>query len=172
MSELDHNPVSVGARGRCPRCASGRLFEGYLTPARECEACGLDFRFIDAGDGPAVFVILVVGFLVVGLALWVEVVHAPSLWFHFLVWPPLAVLVSLPLLRAIKGALIGEQFRRSAAEGRVAMRGPPAPPPAPPPGPHPASGDRGEGEATDRANDRPDDRGASGSSRDESDPVA
>ena len=122
MDGLDHNPVNVAARGRCPRCASGRLFEGFLTPARECEACGLDFRFIDSGDGPAVFVILVVGFVTVGLALYVEVTYAPSLLVHFLLWPLLAVALSLPLLRALKGALIGQQFRRSAVEGRVAMR--------------------------------------------------
>lgn len=122
MDELDHNPVHVALRGRCPRCASGRLFEGYLAPARECEACGLDFRFIDSGDGPAVFVILLVGFLTVGLALWVEVAHGPALWVHFALWPALAIAVSLPLLRALKGAMIGQQFRESAAEGRVAMR--------------------------------------------------
>ena len=144
MDELGHNPVAVAARGRCPRCASGRLFDGYLAPARECEACGLDFRFVDAGDGPAVFVILAVGFVTVGLALWTEVAHAPPLWLHFLLWPALAIAISLPLLRVLKGALIGQQFRQSAAEGRVALR-PAACPPA--------------------------DRSAS-RSRDESDPVA
>ena len=126
MDELNHNPVRVAARGRCPRCASGRLFDGYIAPARECEACGLDFRFIDSGDGPAVFVILLVGFLTVGLALWVEVAYAPSLWLHFLLWPAVAVAVSLPLLRAIKGAMIGQQFLQSASEGRIAMRAPPS----------------------------------------------
>ena len=123
MRELDHNPVVEATRGRCPRCASGRLFEGFLTPARECEACGLDFRFIDAGDGPAVFVILLVGFVTVGLALYVEVVYAIPLWLHFVVWPVLAVALCLPLLRLLKGALIGQQFAQSAAEGRVAMHG-------------------------------------------------
>ena len=133
--ELDHNPVAAAARGRCPRCASGRLFEGFLTPARECEACGLDFRFIDSGDGPAVFVILVVGFLTVGLALYAEVAFDMPLWLHFVLWPVLAVALSLPLLRLLKGALIGQQFARSAAEGRVAMHGearrPPPRPSAP-----------------------------------------
>ena len=123
MRELDHNPVAAAARGRCPRCASGRLFDGFLTPARECEACGLDFRFIDSGDGPAVLVILVVGFVTVGLALWAEVALGIPLWLHFLLWPVLAVAISLPLLRALKGMLIGQQFAQSAAEGRVAMHG-------------------------------------------------
>ena len=131
MNEFDHNPVHVAARGRCPRCASGRLFEGYLAPARECEACGLDFRFIDSGDGPAVLVILIVGFLTVGLALYAEVAHDMPLWLHFVLWPLLAIAVSLPLLRMMKGAMIGQQFARSAAEGRVAMHGDPPEPTAP-----------------------------------------
>lgn len=123
MNELDHNPVAAGARGRCPRCASGRLFGGYLAPARECEACGLDFRFIDTGDGPAVLVIMIVGFVVVGLALYAEVAFGIPTWLHFLLWPALAALLCLVLLRVLKGAMIGQQFAQSAVEGRVAMHG-------------------------------------------------
>ena len=125
MEELDHNPVTVAAQGRCPRCASGRLFEGFLEPARECEACGLDFRFIDTGDGPAVFVILFVGFLTVGLALYAEVAFGIPLYVHFLLWPALVIVLSPLLLRVLKGAMIGQQFRQSASEGRIAMRGRP-----------------------------------------------
>ena len=109
----------AGARGRCPRCASGRLFEGFVKPARDCEACGLDFGFIDAGDGPVVFILLLVGFVVVGLALVAEVGYGVSLWFHFTVWPLLIVVLTLPLMRVMKGALIGQQYRVRAGEGRV-----------------------------------------------------
>ena len=122
MNEMDHDPVAAGARGRCPRCASGRLFEGMLTPARECEACGLDVRFVDTGDGPAVLVVLLVGSLTVGLAVWVEVAAAPPLWLHLALWPALALAVGLPLLRVLKGAMIGHRFRHAATEGRVATR--------------------------------------------------
>ena len=109
----------AGARGRCPRCASGRLFEGFVKPARDCEACGLDFGFIDAGDGPVVFILLLVGFVVVGLALVAEVGYGVSPWFHFTVWPLLIVVLTLPLMRVMKGALIGQQYRVRAGEGRV-----------------------------------------------------
>ena len=119
------DPVLAAARGRCPRCGAGSLFAGTFEPAARCEACGLDLGFADPGDGAVVPVILVVGFVVVGLALWVETSTALPLWGHFVLWPPLAVLLALPLMRAIKGALIGQQYRTGAAEGRIGERGTP-----------------------------------------------
>ena len=107
----DHDPLIAAARGRCPRCNSGRLFEGFLRPADECEACGLDLTFAEPGDGPVVFVILVVGFVVVGLALYADAAHGAPLWFHLVAWPPLVLALTLPLMRALKGALIGQQYR-------------------------------------------------------------
>ena len=121
-SHDSHDPTFAGAAGRCPRCGAGRLFESFLRPAEECEACGLDFGFEDAGDGAVVPVILVVGFVVVGLALYAEVAHGVSLWFHFTVWPLVIVALALPLMRVVKGALIGQQYRMRAAEGRAAYR--------------------------------------------------
>ena len=118
----DHDPTLAGARGRCPRCASGRLFAGYLTPADECEACGLDFGFIDTGDAAAVPVILVVGFLVVGLALYAEVALAMPLWLHFVLWPVLVLALTPTLTRLVKGAFIGQQYRVRASEGRLGYR--------------------------------------------------
>ena len=58
-------PIGRGLRGRCPRCGEGRLFHGFLSLRPACERCGLDYGFADAGDGPAVFVILIGGFIVV-----------------------------------------------------------------------------------------------------------
>jgi uncharacterized protein (DUF983 family) len=106
-------------RGRCPRCGQGRLFKGYLSLQPGCTACGLDYDVIDAGDGPAAFVILLIGFIVVGLALFVEVSYGPPLWLHLLLWLPLTLILCLPLLRLLKGLMIGLQFRNRAAEGRL-----------------------------------------------------
>jgi uncharacterized protein (DUF983 family) len=106
--------------GRCPACGRGKLFSGYLTLAPRCSSCGLDYDFADAGDGPAVFVILVAGFVVVGAALLVEVAYAPPYWVHAALWGPLAVLLPLLLLRSFKGALIGLQYKHKAQEGRLA----------------------------------------------------
>lgn len=113
------DPVSSGLRARCPRCGKGQLFDGYLKVRDRCARCGLDYGFADAGDGPAVFVILLIGFLVVGLALWAELSYGPPLWLHLLIWIPLAVFLCLASLRALKGVLINMQYRHNAHEGEI-----------------------------------------------------
>lgn len=117
------DPVATGLKGRCPRCGQGRLFSGYLTPADGCKNCGLDYAFADSGDGPAVFVILIIGFVVVGLALWMEVSYSPPMWLHLILWIPLTLILCLSLLRWIKGVLIALQFRHKAQEGRLDSEG-------------------------------------------------
>ncbi|MEZ5827259.1 MAG: DUF983 domain-containing protein [Hyphomicrobiales bacterium] len=110
----------AGIAGRCPACHRGKLFAGYLTLAPRCNVCGLDYDFADSGDGPAVFVILVTGFVVVGLALITEILYQPPYWLHALLWGTLAVALPLLLLRSFKGALIALQFRHKAEEGKLA----------------------------------------------------
>ena len=113
------SPFVAGRAGRCPQCGKGRLFRGFLAVRPRCEARGLDFAFADAGDGPAVFVILLAGFVVVGAALLVEMRYAPPLWLHAMLWVPLVLIVTLGPLRLIKGLLIALQFHHGAAEGRL-----------------------------------------------------
>ncbi len=95
------------------------MFSGFLTVAPTCGICGLDFHFTDSGDGPAVFIILIVGFIVVGLALTVEVLWHWPYWLHAIVWGPLVIGLSLGLLRPLKGWFIGVQYRHKAQEGRL-----------------------------------------------------
>lgn len=117
-----HAPVDaarMAMRNRCPRCGEGRLFQGFLSLKPACTHCGLDYAFIDSGDGPAVFVILIISFVVVGLALYTEVTWNPPLWVHFLLWIPLALMLCLPLLRVLKGLMIGLQYRNNASQGRL-----------------------------------------------------
>lgn len=113
------DPVKAGLGGRCPRCGEGRLFEGFLSLRERCGTCGLDYGFADAGDGPAAFVILIIGFIVVGLALWMEVSYGPPLWVHLVLWVPLAIALSLWAMRLAKGVLITLQYSNKAAEGRL-----------------------------------------------------
>lgn len=113
------DPIRIGLKGCCPRCGQGKLFDGLLKLKPRCASCGLDNGFADSGDGPAVFVILIIGFLVVGLALWAEVNFAPPIWLHILMWGPLTIGLSLLLLRGLKGVLIALQYRHSAAEGAL-----------------------------------------------------
>ncbi|MCA3629743.1 MAG: DUF983 domain-containing protein [Methylobacterium sp.] len=123
MSEyrgIEADAASAGLRGRCPRCGEGRLFSGFVTLAPRCEACRLDYSFADSGDGPAVFVILIAGFVVVGLALWTEVHYEPPIWLHLAVFLPLTLVVCLGLLRPMKGLMISLQYRNRAEQGRRA----------------------------------------------------
>jgi uncharacterized protein (DUF983 family) len=112
------SPYAAGLRGRCPRCGEGNLFAGYLSLAPRCRHCGLDFAFADSGDGPAVFVILIAGFVVVGAALVTEIFWRPSYWVHAALWLPLLMALTLGLLRPLKGLLIALQFHHKAEQGR------------------------------------------------------
>lgn len=124
----DDTPVSVyqsamrGIACRCPRCGRGKLYQGFLTLRPACERCGLDYAFMDSGDGPAVFVILIAGFIVVAAALIVEVKYQPPFWVHAMLWIPLVLAVTLWPLRAVKSLLIALQFHHKAAEGRLIDR--------------------------------------------------
>ncbi len=117
------SPLWAGLTCRCPRCGQGRLFRSFLTLAPRCEACGLDYSFIDSGDGPAVFVIFFAGFIVVGAALIVEATYQPPFWLHAALWGPLILLTTLGPLRPMKGLMIALQYHHNAAEGRF-ERGP------------------------------------------------
>ncbi|WP_279605900.1 DUF983 domain-containing protein [Methylobacterium sp. J-048] len=111
-------PVPTGLRGRCPRCGEGHLFKGYLTLRPSCEACGLDYASFDSADGPAFFVMSIVGLLVVGLALWLEITYEPPIWVHALVAGTLSIGLSLMLVRPLKGMLIALQYSNKAEQGR------------------------------------------------------
>ncbi|MGC2085932.1 MAG: DUF983 domain-containing protein [Bradyrhizobium sp.] len=113
-----------GLACRCPRCGQGRLFSGFLDIKRRCEACDLDYAFIDTGDGPAIFVVLIAGAIVVTAALIVEVKYQPPFWVHAALWLPLILVTTLLPLRAMKSLLIALQFHHKAAPGQLIDRGP------------------------------------------------
>jgi uncharacterized protein (DUF983 family) len=110
LSDSGVSPWRAGLLCRCPRCGQGPLFAGVLTVAPLCAVCGLDLAAQDSGDGPAVFVILVLGAIVVGLALAVELIFAPPLWVHMVLWPPLILVGAVALLRPFKATLIAYQY--------------------------------------------------------------
>lgn len=109
---------------KCPRCGEGRLYSGFLTLRPDCEVCGLDYAFIDAGDGPAVFIIMIAGFIVVGSALVVEIKYQPPFWVHAALWGPLILATTLLPLRSMKALLIALQYHHKAAEGQLVARKP------------------------------------------------
>ncbi|MFD1704196.1 DUF983 domain-containing protein [Methylopila henanensis] len=111
--------AAAGLLGRCPACGRGALFDGYIALKPACESCGLDYGFADSGDGPAVFVTLIGGFVTLAFALWLEFAFEPPMWVHLVVSLPAVVLVCLALLRLMKGVLIVLQHRNAAAEARL-----------------------------------------------------
>ncbi len=92
---LAPTPMQVGLRGCCPRCGEGKLFVSVLKPGKSCMNCELDFEFIDSGDGPAVFVILIIGFFVTALAMTLQTSYAPPIWVHMLLWIRLISILSI-----------------------------------------------------------------------------
>ncbi|MBH5399164.1 DUF983 domain-containing protein [Bradyrhizobium sp. CNPSo 4010] len=111
-----------GLACRCPRCGQGKLYAGFLTLAPACDRCGLDYSFIDTGDGPAIFIIMLAGGIVVACALVVEVKYQPPYWLHAVLWLPLILATTLLPLRSMKSLLIALQFHHKAAPGRLVDR--------------------------------------------------
>lgn len=118
MSEKEVSPILTGVLGRCPRCGEGRLFDGFISLDQSCSSCDLDYGFADSGDGPAVFIMLIVGFLVVGLAIYTEINYRPDYWVHAVLWLPSILILSAGFLRPLKGILICFQYSNDAREGR------------------------------------------------------
>jgi uncharacterized protein (DUF983 family) len=112
------NPLLAGAAGRCPNCGEGHLFEGFLKVSPRCEACGYDLAKADSGDGPAVFVILIGGFLAAFGALFTELALNPPAWILLVIWLPATLVICLGLLRPFKGAMLAAQFMNKASQAR------------------------------------------------------
>jgi uncharacterized protein (DUF983 family) len=114
MSDSLVSPFSAGFRCVCPRCGEGDLFAGFLKVAPVCQSCGLDLKFADSGDGPAIFVIFAVAPIVIILAFIVESLFHPAPWMHLVLWIPAVIILSLLFLRPFKGVMIALQYQRQA----------------------------------------------------------
>ena len=101
---------------RCPRCGRGKLFNGVLAVHERCPACQLDLRQSDTGDAGAVLVIIVLGAIVGGLAIWTEFRFSPPLWLHAVLWPAITVPAAIALMRLSKSAMIAMQYRHRSTE--------------------------------------------------------
>jgi uncharacterized protein (DUF983 family) len=110
------SPIMAGLSCRCPRCGRGRLYNGYLTVAERCSECGLDLKKADSGDGPAVFLIFILGAVVVPLALLFEASVEPPYWVHVVIWPPVILGGTLILIRPMKATLIALQYHHRASD--------------------------------------------------------
>ena len=102
--------------GRCPDCGEGPLYSGFLKIAPRCDACGFDLAKADAGDGPAVFVIMIAGFIVAFGALFTMVAFRTPVWLTLLIWLPTTLVIVLVLLRPMKGLMLASQFMNYARQ--------------------------------------------------------
>ncbi|WP_095013192.1 DUF983 domain-containing protein [Tsuneonella mangrovi] len=105
--------------GLCPQCGAKTLFAGLVNFAPRCRACGLDFAKYNVGDGPAAILILVIGGLVAGLAIWLQLAVDPPYWLQAVIWIPLTTVLVLGGLRISKAALLASEFRNKAGEGKL-----------------------------------------------------
>ena len=112
------DPLSHTLQGRCPRCGEGALFAGLIAFAERCDRCDLDYGRFNVGDGPAAFLTLGIGALVVALAIWLELSFAPPFWVHVVLWLPLTVAAVVVGLRLAKAWLLASEFRQRAGEAR------------------------------------------------------
>ena len=105
--------------GNCPRCGAHSLFRGWVSFADRCRACGLDYSSFNVGDGPAAFLIFIVGTITVVSALVVDGAFSPPWWVH-LVWVPFAAALTIGGLRISKAWLLAQEYKHRAREGRIA----------------------------------------------------
>ena len=99
--------IGRGLLGRCPSCGKSHLFNGFLRVLPVCQACGAPLGLARADDAPPYFTILLVGHLLVPSMFLVDRAWAPEIWLMMAIFVPLAAIMSVGLLRPIKGGTVG-----------------------------------------------------------------
>jgi uncharacterized protein (DUF983 family) len=112
------SPVAGALAGSCPRCKSKSLFAGWVRFADKCRACDLDFSGFNVGDGPAAFLILIIGAILVVAALVVDGAFSPPWWIH-IIWIPIGFGLTIFGLRWAKALLLTQEYVHRAREGRI-----------------------------------------------------
>lgn len=112
------NPFLTGLMCRCPNCGEGPLFNGYLKVFDTCKACGADLSMADSGDGPVVFILLIVGTIGCGGLLYTQIALNWPIWLELVIWIPIIAIMTLWALRPFKGVMIAMQFHNRASEAR------------------------------------------------------
>lgn len=112
------DPIRAGLLCRCPNCAKGPLFAGFLKVVERCAVCGFDFTWLNTGDGAAIFIMQIAGGIVVFGALSVQVAYNPPIWAMLAVALPLVAALSVGLMRPGKGVMIALQMRNKAGQAR------------------------------------------------------
>ncbi len=111
--------VPAVLQGLCPRCGNKGLFSNLISFSTRCRVCELDYTQFNVGDGPAAFLVMIVGAIITALAVTVQLKFAPPFWVHILLWLPLTIMLVLGFLRLAKAALLILEYRNRAREGRL-----------------------------------------------------
>ncbi|WP_425228046.1 DUF983 domain-containing protein [Sphingomonas sp.] len=112
--------LDAGLKGLCPRCGARTLFgRHWIKFEPRCTACGLDIGAFNVGDGPAAFLTLILGTVITGLAIWLELAVHPPVWVHILLWPIVTFAGVIVSLRLAKAALLAAEYRNRAEQGRL-----------------------------------------------------
>ena len=111
--------VEAALLGLCPECGAKTLFSGPAKFAERCEKCGLDYAAFNVGDGPAAFLTMGLGAIIIILAVMLELAAHPPFWVHALIWVTLTCLLVVVSLRVSKGALLIAEHRNRAVEGQI-----------------------------------------------------
>ena len=94
------------------------MFKSYLDLAPQCTACGADFSKADAGDGPAFFVMFLLGILIMPPVLLVQALFSPPFWVHLILWTPVVIILAIALLRPFKSLMFALQWKHSAEQAQ------------------------------------------------------
>lgn len=117
---MSPSTADAALKGLCPACEAPTLFAGPVRFAAACRSCGLNYGQFNVGDGPAAFLTLIVGALIAGLAIWLELAASPPWWVHAVIWLPATIIGVMFSLRVAKAALLALEYRNKAREGRIA----------------------------------------------------
>ena len=112
------SPVKTGLACRCPRCGRGKLYGGYLKIAESCNVCHLNLAEADSGDGPAVFLIFILGAIAVPLAFLLQFKLELPEWLTMSILTAVVLGGALLLLRPAKAIMVALQYRNRAGENR------------------------------------------------------
>lgn len=99
-----------GTLCKCPHCGQGKMFRAYLKVTDHCETCGEQLDLHRADDFPPYIAIMIVGHLLVGIMLHMDMVWHVNPLTYLYTMVPLAVILPLAMLPSIKGAIVGMQW--------------------------------------------------------------
>lgn len=99
-----------GLRCKCPKCGKGKLFRAYLKVNDICPNCGEDLHHHRADDAPPYITMAIIGHLIVGAILHIEMAYEWEPIMYIYIFVPLALILSLAMLPAVKGIVVAIQW--------------------------------------------------------------